>query len=174
MATPSYVRLSTELVSGLVVDMESGWGISGRDVQPYPENDVQATFVKSALRQGILEEATADEYEATHPDPTANLTEAERDAQNFVRAVEAAGKKLPTQELKVQQEVQQQAEKVRQFRETGGDDGAEVVRRNKERVEEQRARGLSGDTEGEVKEASDSPPAAETKTTGGKQTKDNK
>lgn len=165
MATPEYVRLANRLTNGLVVDMESGWSISGKDVQPYPERAAQATFVKSRLNRGILEPATAEEYEATHPDPDADLTDAERDAQQFVRMVEAAGKHVPVQERKVQEKLQREAEKVRQFREGAGDNGEELVKENKKRVQEQRTRGLSGDSSSEEEE---------TKTAGGKQVKETK
>lgn len=151
MATPKYVRLTNRLSTGLIVDMDSGWSISGRDVQPFPEDADQARYVKGRLNQGVLEPASEEEYDATHPDPEANLSDEERDAKRFVQMVEAAGKKLPVQEIKVRQELQRQAEKVRQLREGGGDDGERVVAENKKRVEEQKARGLSGDTEKEEK-----------------------
>lgn len=65
MSTPKYVRLVERLSRGTLVDLNSGWGISGFDVKETPgDEDPRAQeFVKTALRQGKLEEASKAEFE---------------------------------------------------------------------------------------------------------------
>lgn len=65
---PAYVRLPAEgevLPVGILADIDGGthWSISGLDVRPVPEDDDPAQrFVRKALNDGLLEEATAAEF----------------------------------------------------------------------------------------------------------------
>jgi hypothetical protein len=66
MATkdPKYIRLAHRLIRGNVTDLRSGFSIAGLDVQPFPEDQKQAAFVRSQTRLGKIEEATEDEFKA--------------------------------------------------------------------------------------------------------------
>lgn len=60
---PKYVRLAQHMLLGCQVDINTGWGISGRDVQEVPDDpDIQA-YVRFGINRGIFEEASAAEYE---------------------------------------------------------------------------------------------------------------
>lgn len=76
-ALPSFVRLPAEvnvasnspavLPLGILADVEggSGWSISGMDVKEVPAEDEPGyNFVRTAIIQGRLEEATEDEFNA--------------------------------------------------------------------------------------------------------------
>lgn len=64
MAQAKYVRLRDGLHTGVLVDVESGWGISGMDVKPFPEDDpVAASFVSGRVAAGVLEGASKAEYD---------------------------------------------------------------------------------------------------------------
>lgn len=86
MADPTYVKLPERAWSGMMADLETGWSISGLDVKEFPDSEEEgdeAAFVRSALRYGNLEAATAAEYEAVQsaheavakvaPDPKAEI-----------------------------------------------------------------------------------------------------
>lgn len=60
--TPKYVRLTQHMLLGCHVDINTGWGISGRDVQEVPDNPAVQAFVRAAQSRGILEEASEEEY----------------------------------------------------------------------------------------------------------------
>lgn len=68
MATelPKYVRLSPRLSRGCLVDLNSGFSISGLDVVETPDrkkSPLAGRFIKSKLNQGVLEPASKAEYE---------------------------------------------------------------------------------------------------------------
>lgn len=88
ISKPEYVRLADHMVHGLVVDMETGWSISGYDVKEYPEDADQAKFVRQKINAGIVEPATAAEYEAAHPQEEQDEQAAE--AEHLVQLVKAA------------------------------------------------------------------------------------
>lgn len=112
---PSYVRLSDRMVHGLVVDMESGWSISGFDVKEFPEDREQARFVKQRLNSGVLERASEAEYDEAHPESDDEET---ADAQAFVEAVQVAtGKRnVGRQEHRVRSSHQERQQAVRNAR----------------------------------------------------------
>lgn len=60
---PKYVRLTERLRGRSIFDINSGWGISGNDVQAYPEGRAARSFVRSRLNQGVLEPAATAEAE---------------------------------------------------------------------------------------------------------------
>lgn len=67
MATKSkYVRLSDGASHGICVDMETGWGISGRDVRQIPDVPEIQDFIKSKIRSGVFEEASKAEWDEVH------------------------------------------------------------------------------------------------------------
>lgn len=88
ISKPEYVRLADHMVHGLVVDMETGWSISGYDVVPYPEEADQGKFVRQKINAGIVEPATAAEYEAAHP--AEDEDEQASEAARLVELVKAA------------------------------------------------------------------------------------
>lgn len=66
---PKYVRLCDRLAfNGSWTDIESGFSIGGLDVQEFPSDDKprQKVAVQKALRQGILEEASKEEFDKIH------------------------------------------------------------------------------------------------------------
>lgn len=64
---PGFVRLNEVLApQGSLSDVDSGWSIGGYDVQPYPEDEAEATFVRSRLRAGVLEVASQAEFDEAH------------------------------------------------------------------------------------------------------------
>lgn len=65
---PSYVRLREALAGSVLVDIETGWSISGMDVLPYPKDEAQRGFVKGKLRAGVLEVSSRAEYDEVHDD----------------------------------------------------------------------------------------------------------
>lgn len=65
---PDFVRLSDHMVNGCVVDMDTGWSLSGFDVQPFPENKDQIRFVRRKINAGVIEPASQAEYSEAHPD----------------------------------------------------------------------------------------------------------
>lgn len=65
---PKYVKLADRLVRGNVTDLRSGFSIAGLDVQEFPEQPAQQTFVRQAIRAGKVEEASKDEFEAVSAD----------------------------------------------------------------------------------------------------------
>lgn len=65
---PDFVRLSDHMVNGLVVDMDTGWSLSGYDVAPFPESSQQAKFVRRKINAGVLETASQAEYDEAHPE----------------------------------------------------------------------------------------------------------
>lgn len=92
-SAPSYVRLNDRLARGCLADVggNSGWSISGADVQEYPEDPLAQRFVRNQIRQGNLEEASRAEYEAIHEDD---------DAEDTPRVIMSVDK-TPHQEHKV-------------------------------------------------------------------------
>ena len=71
MGDPTYVRLTDRLATGgSWSDLDSGFAIGGFDVKKFPKDDTRAAdAVRSAVRAGILEEASKaefDEVEAAH------------------------------------------------------------------------------------------------------------
>jgi hypothetical protein len=63
---PKYVRLTARLARGIVTDLNTGFTISGLDVQPFPnpkERPLAARFVRDRLNRGVLEPASKAEYE---------------------------------------------------------------------------------------------------------------
>ena len=66
MATrdPKYLRLADRIaVHGCRHDLNSGFGISGFDVVPFPEDPAAIKFARTMIRKGIFEEAGKAEYE---------------------------------------------------------------------------------------------------------------
>lgn len=63
---PKFVRLADHLNLTCQVDLESGWGVSGRDVRQFPEDSSAANFVRSGLMRGIFEEAGQAEWDEVH------------------------------------------------------------------------------------------------------------
>jgi hypothetical protein len=63
---PSYVTLSARNALGMCADIIGGsrWSISGYDVKPFPPdtNPRAQQFVRTMIRQGVLEEASRAEY----------------------------------------------------------------------------------------------------------------
>ena len=60
---PSYVRLTERLSGSVLLDVNSGWSISGLDVQGFPEDKGAANFVRTKVRAGALEEASKAEFD---------------------------------------------------------------------------------------------------------------
>lgn len=92
---PEFVRLSDHMVSGLIVDMETGWSISGYDVQPFPADDREkARFVRQKINAGALEPASQAEYDEAHPEGEGEDgdAEVERLGQALGVAMRGAGK----------------------------------------------------------------------------------
>jgi hypothetical protein len=77
MADPTYVRLPNRLIRGCVVDLNSGWSLSGLDVAQFPSDRYPAAqeFVRRAIRDGRLEEAASEEYDKVHGDHMDLLSE---------------------------------------------------------------------------------------------------
>lgn len=111
---PEFVRLADHMVHGLVVDMESGWSISGYDVKEFPEDREQGRFVKKAINAGKLEPATQAEYDEAHPEVEED--DDTRQAENFVRLVNAAQGRGGTQEHVLRARESGQATKLRAAR----------------------------------------------------------
>jgi hypothetical protein len=63
---PQYVRLHNRLVRGMHIDLASGFGISGLDIVPFPDDPDQADHVRSGMRLGMYEAAADHEVEAFH------------------------------------------------------------------------------------------------------------
>jgi hypothetical protein len=115
MADPKFVRLADHMVHGLLVDMESGWKISGYDVKEFPENSEQARFVKRNIQQGKLEPAGKAEFDEIHPEDD---SEENAEATKFAAAVQAASSKknAGVQEHEIQQKVAERQAAVRKAR----------------------------------------------------------
>lgn len=68
MATPKYVRLRDGVTA--CADVTPGgslWAISGNNVKEFPKDNPQAAaFVKTRLREGVLEEASRAEFDDVH------------------------------------------------------------------------------------------------------------
>jgi hypothetical protein len=90
MANPKFICLSDRMQNGMVADIESGFKLSGRDVQPFPEDQFQARFVRQKINAGIIEAAGQAEYDEAHPEP-----EEADEAQQFVEAVKIASNAKP-------------------------------------------------------------------------------
>lgn len=60
---PRFVKLTAHMQFGCQHDIATGFGISGRDVKPVPDNANVHEYVKQGLRKGLFEEATEEEYE---------------------------------------------------------------------------------------------------------------
>lgn len=67
---PSYVRLTDRLIRGCQVDLRSGWSIAGLDVREFPDSDYPDAqqFVRGLLQRGVLEGASAAEFEEANGD----------------------------------------------------------------------------------------------------------
>lgn len=65
---PQYVKLADRLVRSLAVDPISGWGVSGLDIKEFPDESRPAaqSWARTALQRGVLEHATAEEYDVVH------------------------------------------------------------------------------------------------------------
>lgn len=63
---PKYVALANHLKSSVQVDIDSGWGISGRDVRKFPDDTGAADFVRTGLQRGIFEECSKAEWDEVH------------------------------------------------------------------------------------------------------------
>lgn len=111
---PDYIRLADHMVTGLVVDMETGWSISGYDVQPFPEDREQARFVKRRINAGIIEPATKAEFDEAHPDVEED--EDEVAAERMVRLVQAAQGRGGTQEHVIREREGRGAAKLQRAR----------------------------------------------------------
>jgi hypothetical protein len=116
MADPKFVRLADHMVHGLLVDMETGWKISGYDVKEFPEDSEQARYVKRNIQQGKLEPAGQAEFDELHPEEEPD--EAAAEAQKFAAAVTAASakKNAGVQEHEIQQKVAERQAAVRKAR----------------------------------------------------------
>lgn len=93
---PEYVRLADHMTSGLCVDMETGWSISGFDVKEFPADREQARFVRRKLNAAILEAASLAEYEEAHPQVEED--DEEKEAQHLVDLVKAVSQRGGRQE----------------------------------------------------------------------------
>lgn len=66
---PTFVRLTDAASRGALADIGgSGWGISGNDVVPFPDDAEAARYVRQKIRLGVLEEASQAEHEEAHPE----------------------------------------------------------------------------------------------------------
>lgn len=97
---PPYVRLADHMVHGLCVDIETGWGISGYDVQPFPEDADEKRFVRGKINNSVLEAASKAEYDVAHP---ASDDDDDGDAAQFVEAVKAVTARGGKQEHVIRQ-----------------------------------------------------------------------
>lgn len=97
---PPYVRLADHMVHGLCVDIETGWGISGYDVQPFPEDADEKRFVRGKINNGVLEAASKAEFDVAHPEPD---EDDDGDAAQFVEAVKAVSARGGKQEHKIRE-----------------------------------------------------------------------
>lgn len=91
-SNPSYVRLSDRMTNGMVADLDSGFKISGFDVQAFPESREAARFVRRKMNAGVIEPATQAEYSEAHPDDEESEDEAQaRSMVDLVRAASGQG-----------------------------------------------------------------------------------
>lgn len=82
-SNPKYVRLANRLSRGMVIDLNTGWGIAGLDIKEYPEDPHAALFVKRQIDNGKLEPASRAEWEDVNDDSLINeLAEQAREAGN--------------------------------------------------------------------------------------------
>lgn len=92
---PKFVALANHLKGVCQVDIDSGWGISGRDVRAFPEDPGAQTYVRSGLQRGIFEEAGQAEWDEVHE---VDVEDSETPVVRFVHASEA----LPENKLREQ------------------------------------------------------------------------
>lgn len=160
---PDFVRQADYMVTGMTVDMDTGWSISGYDVVEFPEDRDQARFVKRNLNLGRLEAATQAEYDEAHPE--VEVDEDELQAERFVRAVNAAQGRGGTQEHVLREREGKGAARLRRARavaraeEEGydvdeGDDIEYVTDRQRRQniIDQQQEDGLDTDDPEEQKE----------------------
>lgn len=83
-----YVRLNDALqaIHGCVVDLETGWGVSGHDVRSWPQDPDAQKYARRQYQSGTMVEATQAEYDAVHAIDLAN--EGETPTVRFVNANE--------------------------------------------------------------------------------------
>lgn len=112
-STPSYVRLAERLADVTLVDIRSGWGISGQDVRHFPKDDpVAAEWCQDQIRRGNIEEAGKAEWDDVHEGDLAY----EDDEENVLVIREAAVKtesQYQLQAAKKRRELQEKREKRR-------------------------------------------------------------
>lgn len=94
-----YVRLNDVLqaIHGCVVDLETGWGITGHDVRAWPEDPDAQKYARRQYQQGTMVEATAEEWNAAH---AADLAADETPVVRFVNANEPIPENKLRQKLK--------------------------------------------------------------------------
>ena len=64
---PQYVKLSDKVLgengwTGILCDLDTGWSISGYDVQAVPDDEEVQRFIRDKIRAGVLDEATDTEH----------------------------------------------------------------------------------------------------------------
>lgn len=59
---PKFIRLADRLTNGIVADLNTGFSIAGLDVQEFPEEADQASYVRGQMHAGVIEAASAEEY----------------------------------------------------------------------------------------------------------------
>lgn len=132
MPNPKYVRLADHMVNGCCVDMESGFSISGYDVQPFPEEDRDASrFVRRKINAGVLEPAGQAEYDEAHPEEEED--ENASAARDFVAAVKAVDAKAPSQEHLVRQKHGDRLSRIKAARASANDEDDDYERESARR-----------------------------------------
>lgn len=165
---PKYVRLAERLTGQVLVDITSGWSISGLDVKEFPDKEKYpraARFVRDKLRRGALEPASSAEYEEVE-EVHEQSRQALSDKLHELAEVGMADRLglAVHQEASVQQQARERRERVRDKREQNtenadGDTPAEAA------GEEEEDEGYQSWTNEQLREELDS---RELSTTGNK------
>lgn len=182
---PEFVRLADHMVHGLCVDMDSGFSLSGYDVQPFPEEREQQRYVRRQINAGVMEPASQAEYDTAHPE--SDDDDSDEDADRFVEAVKAASGRGGKQEHRLREKETGKHEAIRGAREraklaeAGYDVDEDEDADDEDFLEEQERReaiaaqqeedGLDTDDPEEQKEATAERPAAKAEKSAKKTTK---
>lgn len=125
---PKFVRLANLHTHGMLADITdygSLWSISGFEVKPFPNADLDpeaAAFVRAKMQRGVIEEASSDEYDE------------QQDAGDALRAahLKSLGDRLGSDNANVQEATLQDIVRTtqrsiinRRLRGDSDDDGAE-------------------------------------------------